>query len=252
MNLLGCHSELLEAKMQEAEKKAELAQREKEIDVRSAELFSEFGFDPDEMRRALAESSYQEFIETRDADFAVEYDKYTNPDLYTKSPISIFRAGPNCYAFAFQWERNPKTGDIFRSKPAPGEIAHDAGAEYVTRSEIMQYAPGATIKEYLEGKIAEDLDCCGLEMEEVHSPDHPLQEGEWIIAMVSARDVGGFPDFHFYRKGDAGTWYHKPGITAPTMLDASGKQIFDPRSCDRGPYDTFHGYYVVRPSTQHA
>lgn len=247
MNLLAYHSERLEAQIREAEKLSP-----KEIDAQAAELFSEFGFDPEEMRRSLAESCYQEFVETRDADFAAEYDKFTDRDLYTRSLFPFMREGPNCYAFAFQWDKNPRTGDIFRSRPIPGEIAHGVDSDSVTYSRVMQFGSEQEIKDYLEGKIHEDLESAGLEMKEVTSVDHPLKEGEWMIAMVSGKDVYGSPDFHFYRKGDAGTWFHKQGTLPPTMLDEAGKEIFDPKKCDRGPYDAFHGYYVVRPAAQRA
>lgn len=52
-------------------------------------------------------------------------------------------------------------------------------------------------------------------------------------------------DFHWYRKGADGWWSHKPGSTAVTNLDNSGKLISDPRTADRGPYTDFCTFMVV-------
>jgi len=52
-------------------------------------------------------------------------------------------------------------------------------------------------------------------------------------------------DFHWYRKGRNGYWSHKPGGTAVTNLDNSGKLIPDPRTADRGPYTDFCTFMVV-------
>ncbi|MBI1818640.1 MAG: hypothetical protein HYR72_26960 [Deltaproteobacteria bacterium] len=52
-------------------------------------------------------------------------------------------------------------------------------------------------------------------------------------------------DFHWYRKGRNGYWTHKPGGTAATNLDNSGKLITDPRTADRGPYTDFCTFMVV-------
>ena len=221
----------------------------RECDAREAELFSEFDFDPEEMRQAMADYNYRQFVEVRDADFADEHAKFTDRDVYVTSRFGSLREGPNCYAFAFQWLRNPRTSENFVKRPVPGEIAHGIFSDRARYETIMESGSPRQIKEYLEGRIQDDLEYAGLEMVEVPSQDYKLKDGEWMIAMVSGKDVyRNRPDFHFYRMGDAGTWYHKPGMSEPTMLDKSGNEIFDPKTCDRGAYDTFHGYYVVRPS----
>lgn len=245
------HSEMLEARIREAENG--VAEIQQNMDVREAELFSEFGFNPEELRQALAENLYQELIERREAEFDQEYDKYTNPDLYTKGSFFSMEEGPNCYAFAFKWEKNPVNGNKFLVRPSPGRIAHRAdGYDARLRDEILRYRSPEEIKQYLEKEIHSDLGCAGLEMREVDSADYQCQDGEWMVAMVTSRNIGGRPDFHFYRKGENGMWYHKPGTMPPTNLDDSDREIHDPKTCDRGAYETFHGYYVVRPIGQQA
>lgn len=63
-----------------------------------------------------------------------------------------------------------------------------------------------------------------------------------LVALVVAP---GF-DFHWYRKGRNGLWSHKPGGTAVTNLDNSGKLIIDPRTADRGFYTDFCTFMVVK------
>lgn len=62
-----------------------------------------------------------------------------------------------------------------------------------------------------------------------------------LVALV----VGPGWDFHWYRKGRNGLWTHKPGGTAVTNLDNSGKVITDPRTADRGNYTQFCTFMVV-------
>jgi hypothetical protein len=63
-----------------------------------------------------------------------------------------------------------------------------------------------------------------------------------------------FPDFHWYRQDDDGTWSHKPGGLPATNRDADGNPITDPRAADRdyrrvgGPnYTLFCGCFCVCP-----
>lgn len=245
------NSETPEAHIQEVE--GGTAEIQRNMDAREAELFSAFGFNPEQLRQSFADHFYQELIEQREAEFEREYERYTNPDLYTKSSFFGIKEGPNCYAFAFKWAKNPVNGKKFLTKPSPGEIAHGTGVGAARLvDEILRYRSPEEIKQYLEEGIRSDLECSGLEMREVDSADYQCKDGEWMVAMVTSRNIGGGPDFHFYRKGENGTWYHKPGILPPTKLDCSGQEIYDPKTCDRGDYETFHGYYVVRPVAQQA
>ena len=53
-------------------------------------------------------------------------------------------------------------------------------------------------------------------------------------------------DFHWYRLDNNGMFSHKPGQTAATNVDNSGKLIKDPRYADRGPYTEFVGFMETR------
>jgi hypothetical protein len=52
-------------------------------------------------------------------------------------------------------------------------------------------------------------------------------------------------DFHWYRKGRNGLWTHKPGNTPVTNVDNSGNLISDPRTADRGGYESFCTFMTV-------
>jgi hypothetical protein len=52
-------------------------------------------------------------------------------------------------------------------------------------------------------------------------------------------------DYHWLRKGSNGKWSHKPGGTAATNLDNSGKEIQDVRTANRGPYTEFCTFMEV-------
>lgn len=62
-----------------------------------------------------------------------------------------------------------------------------------------------------------------------------------LVALVIAPNA----DFHWYRKGNNGLWSHKPGATAATTLDNSGKPITDPRTANRGIYTQFCTFMTV-------
>lgn len=55
-------------------------------------------------------------------------------------------------------------------------------------------------------------------------------------------------DYHWYRLDKNAMWSHKPGQTAARNTDNSGNLISDPKSCDRGPYTQFCGFYHCIPS----
>ena len=53
-------------------------------------------------------------------------------------------------------------------------------------------------------------------------------------------------DYHYYRyEPQYGLWSHKRGCTPVIATDASHNLIFDPQSCDRGPYRLFMGYFEL-------
>ena len=55
-------------------------------------------------------------------------------------------------------------------------------------------------------------------------------------------------DYHWYRLDDNTRWSHKPGQTPARNTDNSGNLISDPRTCDRGNYTSFCGFYHCIPA----
>ena len=61
-------------------------------------------------------------------------------------------------------------------------------------------------------------------------------------------------DFHFYRRHTDGSWSHKLGKNPPTILDAQGVVISDPRTANRDHgtnYSEFMGFYKVPDEKDH-
>jgi hypothetical protein len=64
----------------------------------------------------------------------------------------------------------------------------------------------------------------------------------WYVALV----IWPNTDYHWYRQDKNGCWSHKPGQTAVRNVDNSGKQIADPKTCNRGPYTQFCTYMITK------
>lgn len=75
------------------------------------------------------------------------------------------------------------------------------------------------------------------------------QAPRYLVALVQAPVFSPswpYPDYHWYRRCSDGFWGHKPGGTAARNYDNSGSTIYDPESCDRGPYTNFCGYLYTQ------
>jgi hypothetical protein len=69
-----------------------------------------------------------------------------------------------------------------------------------------------------------------------------IERPRWYMALV----IWPGRDYHWYRKASNGFWGHKPGSTAAKNTDNSGNVIFNPQTCNRGPYTIFCGYWFSR------
>lgn len=70
-----------------------------------------------------------------------------------------------------------------------------------------------------------------------------VPKGYYKIALTCKYDK---TDYHFYRQDDNGLWSHKNSWRKATNKDARGRLIKDPRTCDRGAFTIFCGYYIVK------
>jgi hypothetical protein len=80
----------------------------------------------------------------------------------------------------------------------------------------------------------------------IPNPDVTPAEGH-ICALVVASHPA-FKDYHWYRRDNNNMWSHKPGQTEATNKDNAGRLISDPRTCDRGFYTQFCGFYNAIPA----
>jgi hypothetical protein len=68
-----------------------------------------------------------------------------------------------------------------------------------------------------------------------------------FIALV----LWGNNDYHWYRQDSNGIWSHKQASTPVKNVDDSNNPIIDPRTCDRGPYNDFCGFFHCIPANTH-
>ena len=224
----------------------ELSQTEIQPPV-SNEIFSEFGFDEQRFITESSEYYYQHLLESVDAELSAEQQTYNAPELYSGGSFFGDKSGPNCYAFALKEPKNPMSGEVYNRRPFPGMFSHGNRESIYILEDVLENGSTQEQKNLLSKLIMDDAEQLGLDMREVDADYNPQQD-EWIIAMVATpSDNSSQPsDFHFYRKGENDVWLHKQGITEVKNTDASGNLIYDPAKCNRGGYDNFLGYYVVR------
>lgn len=122
----------------------------------------------------------------------------------------------NCYAYAANQFR------FWRPhKAQPGE-------NRLKVHNTMKYVP-LTCKDITKAVIRD----AGNGAYKCNDPNKSCGKGMTKIMMVISPEPGA-QDFHFYRQDKDGTWSHKQGWGyGPTKLDASGKVITDPRTCNR-------------------
>ena len=220
------------------------------VDMRERMLFADFGWDPTEFRNVCNQRYYQEFLERENAELTVEQETYENPSLYEFSGLTCMLEGPNCYAFAMQWPINPLTDSNFMLRPSPGDLAHGFGS-FATEQRIdnLRFGDAQDMKDFFLKMMRDDTSALGMSIKEVDQNYQP-KEGEWLIALATSENTFENPDsicdYHFYRKGTEGVWYHKPGPGGRVQdVDSAGNHIFDPAECARGPYQKFLGYFAV-------
>ena len=234
----------------EATENKDIISQAEDFSISREKLFDDFDFTPEEFRKGMTDYLYQQFFEEFSEEYKKEYETYSNPELYTELPYLGIEQGPNCYAFALKMTKNPSTGRPFVVRPFPGIIAHGIDAYDARYRDIINYGTPNEVKNILTSMMRDDLESQGMELTEIDSPDIKTGENEWVIAMAYSQNLResseALCDFHFYRRGECNTWFHKPGMSSVENQDASGKIITDPYECDRGIYDHFMGYFLVR------
>lgn len=188
--------------------------------------------------------------ELQNGEFRELKDKFWDDKKYYSRLHGCYRSNSNCYCFACDFPENPITGEDWPARLNPGELS---GA---TRVELERDYSDPIICGDVEGAknglqkwIREDLAKVGKELVEVDA-DYVPKDGESMIYMCGCSSGFGRGDYHFMRKGNYGTWYHKPGVTEPLDRDPiTGERIFNPEETAKSGdvcYDMNLGYYAIR------
>jgi len=118
----------------------------------------------------------------------------------------------NCYRFAVNDPHDP-TNPNERHNAFPGGPLPD---RHITCDDLINGA-------MKDGMVKPD-----------NNGDCPA--GTTMVAVVVESEKsspGKGNDFHWYRRGPDGKWYHKRGRAFPTTKDAKRRPITDPEACDR-------------------
>jgi len=101
-----------------------------------------------------------------------------------------------------------------------------------------------TVGDLIISKTEDDAKMLGLTFKQVGGFDHVAKQGNWVVALAVS---SYYPDYHWWVRGDDGTWYHKVGNEPIKYWDYSDNTIYDPAKSDRGRYDAFVGYFEIGP-----
>jgi hypothetical protein len=134
----------------------------------------------------------------------------------------------------------------------PAHVAHNNCYNFATNRRTDTFAqPGRA-----SGHQATTIDCNNVRVAAISDgaiqalpcpPDE--QAPRYLVALVQAPVFSSsfpYPDYHWYRRCSDGFWAHKPGGLSARNYDNSYNTIYDPESCDRGPYINFCGYLYTQ------
>lgn len=132
-----------------------------------------------------------------------------------------------------------------------------SGGLQQNRNNCYNYAANRPTRTYAQPGRASigmpiSMSCAALSIAAIADGLEPIDEDaafyfKGAVALV-AGDIGGIPDFHWYRRDANGMWSHKPGQFVPRNTDNSGEPINNPRIADHGGY-TFCGFFLVWTDT---
>ncbi|KYF80490.1 hypothetical protein BE17_15910 [Sorangium cellulosum] len=137
-----------------------------------------------------------------------------NPGFWNNDPT--VRTKNNCYNYA----SNKRTNTFAQPGRGCGSMYTALNCAEVTRASL----------------------CDGMHRRYDCFPDS--EKPRYLAALVMWPDR----DFHWYRLNSENFWSHKPGSTIARNVDNAGVTIRDPRTCDRGPYTQFCGFFYTSRS----
>jgi len=142
----------------------------------------------------------------------------------------------NCYAYAINVPKNPLTDKIFInwSHIQPGNLGGinenykcwniEQNEEFVTK---------------FINAVKEDLERISYQI--IPSTFEEISNDGWKVALCF-----NTWDYHWYRLNDDGTWSHKSGKSRVTKRDEDWNIIINPKVCNRGSYNNFIGFYMIK------
>lgn len=144
----------------------------------------------------------------------------------------------NCYTYAINQPKNPYTGEPYKnySECQPFRLG---GKTKEGEHDIEKF------EDYIR-YAKQDLNDIGLDIVPSSYEEYVEDERCWKVAFCWGE---GFfdTDYHWYRQNDDGTWSHKRGINGISDVDDSDNIIYNPQECDRGMYENFVGFYMIKP-----
>lgn len=147
------------------------------------------------------------------------------------------KSNNNCYTFAINQPLNPYTKEPYGMYEhcQPGWLGgkKKRKEDNFTRNNFYM----------LIDLVMKDLKDIGYEMIDSTYEEYVDDENCWKIAFAY-----GDADYHWYRQNANGTWSHKKGQKDILHKDEDDKIIYNPKECNRGEYDTFAGFYLIRKS----
>jgi len=141
----------------------------------------------------------------------------------------------NCYTYAINQPINPYTRWKYEDYDhcQPGKLG---GRD----KEGVNYYYIGKFDKFIE-LVKKDLQDIGFEIIETTYNEYIESENCWKVAYCYG---GG--DYHWYRQNIDGTWSHKPGNMEVRNYDDNGNIIYNPEMCNRGRYENFVGFYMIR------
>lgn len=144
----------------------------------------------------------------------------------------------NCYIYALNIPKNPETEEKWDkwTSVQPGNLG---GNKLDPETWQVKYDP--EFINFFLNNVNNDLR--ELQLQIIPSTFEEIIEEEevWKIALAF-----NSLDYHWYRQNDDGTWSHKLGRNFVSNIDSDYNVINNPEICNRGSYNKFVGFFMIK------
>ena len=149
------------------------------------------------------------------------------------------RENNNCYTYAINQMNNPYTNKPYKSYDycQPGFLGGQGKQiDFNYYLNIKSLDKCSILK-----MVRKDLKQIGYTLRKTSYEKYIKDNDCWKVAFCLSSC-----DYHWYRQNDDGTWSQKRGPSTVTNKDSSGEIIHNPETCDRGKYNIFVGFYLIK------